>query len=112
MPAGALRDRIRFEKRADADDGYGNTVSDWAVQFERAAEIRPLKGSEQVIASRLQGIQPALIIVRYDSQTATITPEWRAVDARSGTIYNIETAADMERRCEYITMMCTAGGPA
>ncbi|NBJ13335.1 phage head closure protein [Microvirga arsenatis] len=112
MSAGALRDRIRFEKRAEADDGYGNTVSDWTPQFERAAEIRPLKGSEQVIASRLQGTQPALILVRYDSQTATITPEWRAVDARSGTTYNIQTAADMERRREYITMMCTAGGSA
>lgn len=111
MTAGAMRDRIRLEKRSSVEDEYGNTVSDWVAQFERSAEIRPLKGSEQVIAARLQGTQPALILVRFDRQTAAITPEWRAIDTRSGTVYAIETAADMERKRETITMMCVAGGP-
>lgn len=110
MTAGAMRDRLRFEKRVEIEDGAGNTVGDWASQFVRSAEIRPLKGTESVIAARLQGTQPALVMVRFDSQTETITPEWRAVDTRDGTIYAIQTAADMERRREWITMMCVAGG--
>jgi head-tail adaptor len=81
MTAGAMRDRLRFEKRVEVDDGAGNTVGDWAGQFVRSAEIRPL-----------------------------ITPAWRAVDTRDGTIYAIQTAADMERRREWIAMMCVAGG--
>lgn len=59
--------------------------------------------------SRLQEVQPALIIVRFDAETATITAAWRLIDARSGMIYNIRTAADMERRRRFITMLCEAG---
>lgn len=47
--------------------------------------------------------------MRYDAQTAAITAAWRLIDARSGMIYNIRTAADMERRRRFITMLCEAG---
>lgn len=112
MNAGALRDRIRFERRQAVEDGYGNSVSNWQPVFSRDAEIRPLRGNEQVIASRLEGVQPTLIRIRFDSQTSTITPDWRAVDARSGQVYSIRTAADMERRREWITLMCATGEAA
>lgn len=112
MSAGPLRERVRFEKRAAADDGCGNTRGDWVAQFSRAAAIRPLQGGEGVIAARLSGTQPALIIVRFDSETRTIAPDWRAVDEASGTVYAIKTAADMERRRAWWTMLCEAGGPA
>lgn len=42
-------------------------------------------------------MQPALIIVRFDAETATITAAWRLIETRSGAIYNIRAAADMER---------------
>jgi len=47
--------------------------------------------------------------VRFDAETATITAAWRLIETRSGTIYNIRTAADMERRRRFITMLCEAG---
>ncbi|NKE74473.1 phage head closure protein [Ochrobactrum sp. MC-1LL] len=109
ITANALRDRVRLEKREEVDDGYGNTYGQWVPQFERDACILPSKGGETVIASRLQEVQPALIIVRFDAETATITAAWRLIDARSGMIYNIRTAADMERRRRFITMLCEAG---
>lgn len=112
MAAGAMRDRVRLERRTTVSDGYGNSRGEWSSAFERAAEIRPLKGGEGVIGARLEGTQPAMVRVRFDSQTSEIKPDWRLVEVRSGTVYAIKTAADMERRREFVTMMCVAGDTA
>jgi SPP1 family predicted phage head-tail adaptor len=111
--SGDLRDRMRFEKRALSDDGYGNTVAGaFEAQFTRWAEIVPARGSEQVIAARLEGVQPVTVRVRWDSQTGSITTDWRAVDTRSGRVYAIKTAADPDRRREWMEMLCVAGEAA
>jgi len=47
--------------------------------------------------------------VRYDAETATINAAWRLIETRSGTVYNIRTSADMERRGRFITMLCESG---
>lgn len=109
ITASDLRDRVRLERHEEIDDGYGGVVGQWVTQFERNACILLSKGGETVIAARLQSIQPALIIVRHDAETATITAAWRLIETRSGTIYNIRTSADMERRRRFITMLCEAG---
>lgn len=109
ITASDLRDRVRLEKREEVDDGYGGTGSQWVPKFERNACILLSKGGETVIAARLQSIQPALIILRYDVETATITAAWRLIETRSGTAYNIRTVADMERRSRFITMLCESG---
>jgi len=109
ITASDLRDRVSLEKREEIDDGYGGVVGQWVTQFERNACILLSKGGETVIAARLQSVQPALIIVRYDAETAAITAAWRLIEARSGTVYNIRTVADMERRGRFITMLCESG---
>lgn len=109
ITASDLRDRVSLEKQEEVDDGYGGVTDQWVVQFERDACILLSKGGETVIASRLQSIQPALIIVRFDAETATITADWRLIETRSGTMYNIRTSADMERRGRFITMLCESG---
>jgi SPP1 family predicted phage head-tail adaptor len=110
MQAGDLRDRLQFQKRGAVADDYGSVSGDWSAQFTRAAAIKvPDQGREAVIAARLQGTQPVEIIVRYDDLTATITPEWRAVDTRDGKTYAIRTAGDMDRRRQWITLMAQVG---
>lgn len=105
-----MRDRLRFERRASGDDGYGNTATGFEVAFERAAEITLLRGGEEVQAARLGGTQPAMIRVRFDRETVGILSGWRAVDLRDPTrLFHVKTAADMERRRAVITMICEAG---
>lgn len=116
LGAGDLRSKVRLEKRGIVDDGFGNPVAgDWEAQFTRSAYIGPLKGGESVIAARLEGRQPAVIVLRYSALTRTITNEWRAVEIRQdGTevIYAIADARDMENRRRHITLLCEAGIPA
>lgn len=109
ITASDLRDRVSLEKQEEVDDGYGGVTGQWVAQCERDACILLSNGGKTVIASRLQSIQPALIIVRFDAETATITAAWRLIETRSGTLYNIRTAADMERRRRFLTMLCEAG---
>lgn len=108
MGAAKLRERISFQKRIEAEDGYGNTVSDWALQFTVAAEVRPRLGGEQVLQSRLAGVNLVNIIVRYSSDTSQITPAWRAFDARTGRLYNIRSDINPEQRRRYIELLCEA----
>jgi SPP1 family predicted phage head-tail adaptor len=109
MEAGKLRERVTFQKRMlQADDGYGNALTAFADVMTVWARITPLRGGEGVIAARLQGTQPVLITVRHSTETAAITPDWRLVDARTGTIYNIRTAVADERKAQ-IDMICEAG---
>lgn len=111
MPqSGDLRERVRFEKRGGTDDGFGNTVpGPWEEQFTRSAQFIMKPGSEAVLAARLQGQQPLTMIVRFDGSTRAITPDWRAVDGRTGAVYAIKAAEDMDRRRAWITLVCVAG---
>src|SRR5262245_6884270 len=114
MPAGELRELMRFEKRAAIpDDGYGNFEGDWQAAFEHHARIAPMLGSEPVIAARLTGIQPVKITVRDDSQTRQITAGWRAVAVHDGTrIFNITSPlANTDERRAYLVFMGQAGIP-
>ncbi|MDH1271290.1 head-tail adaptor protein [Rhizobium pusense] len=56
--AGSLSERIGFEAEVEGDDGYGGVVVGFAEQFVEPARLEPRVGSETVIASRLQGLQP------------------------------------------------------
>ena len=114
MPAGGLRERLRFEKRAaQADDGYGNREGDWECQFDEYARVRPLTGSEPVIAARLTGVQPVRITVRSCYQTRLITSGWRAVDTRDETRTFAITAppANLDEKNRYLDIMAETGAP-
>lgn len=89
LGAGDLYYRVAFDKRAEVDDGYGNTVSDWQEQFQCRAAYRHLRGGESVMAGRLQGKHTQVIIVRASSQTRQVTTDWRVRDVRTGEAFNI-----------------------
>ena len=118
MSASELRERLAFDARADLDlnsppgDGYGNTEGDWQERFKVAAGVKPLKGGEDVLASRLTGVQPVVIRIRYSNQTLAITAAWRARDVRSGVEYALTAIADMDGRKEYLDILATAGAAA
>lgn len=105
MPAaGLLRERVAFEQIAQSDSSYGTIAGDWTERFQARARIRPLLGSEPVLAQRLQGIQPFVITVRSSSDTRDITNTWRARNARTGMIYSIRAVTPDEHR-KYIDIL-------
>lgn len=116
MRAGTLREAIYIERRGqNGNDGYGNIVEGW-VRFTPSvgktlrAQIKPLRGNEQLIAARATGVSLYEVKVRHSSLTSGINTGDRVVDARSGVAYNIK-AADPDERGRYLLMMVEKGGP-
>lgn len=115
--AGDLKWRVRFDKRVEENDPAGGVLSNWQEQFSRLAAILPQKGrmmgEEPVMAQRLTGLQPYIIIVRFDSLTRTIVPDWRAVEMLNGVpvrYFAIKSPPeDMERKRQWISMTAVAG---
>lgn len=115
MPTRAadLRHRIAFDCRAAitpaAGEDSGTVSGDWAEQFVVWTGRRYLVGSEPVLQSRLQGVQPVVLTVRASSQSRAITTEWRARETQSAVTYNIR-AVTPDARGDFIDLLCEAGG--
>lgn len=108
---GAFRHRITFQKRAAANDGYGNVIGPFEDQFTERAKVTWLKGREDVQAARLQGVQPAVIRVHANSSTRQISAAWRCKDANTEEIFEIKSVridGDDER---FIDLLCERGAP-
>jgi head-tail adaptor len=86
---GKFRRRVTFQQRPVDANG---DVGEWADIVTCPAEIKPLTGGEEVKAARIEGRQPAVIIVDRTSVTIEIDNGWRVYDARrTSTIWDISS---------------------
>lgn len=106
--AGDLYYKVHCQKRVAQDDGYGNTVSDFATQFTVRAAFTHLRGGETVVASRLENKHPMIVTVRSSTQTRQINSDWRLVDARDGTAWAVRDVTPETDR-QWISLLCERG---
>jgi head-tail adaptor len=108
-----LKDKVRFDRRTAADDGYGNTQASWSALFTRMTRLRPVRGGETVQAARLEGTGQWELVCRFDSRTRGLKTSDRAVEilpsGADGRTFNIRWAEDVEGRGEWIVAMMEAG---
>lgn len=107
--AGELSHRVAFDRRRNADDGYGNTTAEWVEQFVVAAKVKARFGGESFDQARLAGQQPVTIVVRQSSDTLQIAADWRARDARAGTEYAIRSIVDPDDGGAWLELLCQTG---
>ena len=107
MPAGRLRDYITIERATTGDDGYGNTITGWAVLASVWADMRETPGKERVAAGRVQAERTATIRVRLDPVTEGLTEADRIV-AR-GEVWDIRGIAQVDRQGRMLDMLCETG---
>lgn len=110
--AASLRHKITFDKRADVDDGYGNTQAGWAEQFTVRGEVRAKLGGETVTAARLQAQNTVTITLRQSNQTRLIREDWRARDQAEGIEYAIKSIIDPDDGGAWLEMLCQTGAAA
>ncbi|WEK05765.1 MAG: head-tail adaptor protein [Candidatus Devosia phytovorans] len=113
--AAALRERLSAQMRGNQDDGWGQPVpgaGPFEEQFEISAGLRPLRGSEAVLAARLEGRQPYVLTVRNTSQTRQITTSWQFVDKRNPKRVFAVTSpfADPDGRNAWLEGLVVEGG--
>lgn len=110
--AGQLYEKVAFDRREqsnpDSPADYGNTESVFVEQFIRRAGFTYLRGTETVIAARLEGRQPVVVRMRSDSQTRTIAADWRMRDVRSGVEYAVRSIAPTTDR-QWLDVLCESG---
>jgi hypothetical protein len=94
--AGELRFRLAFQRRVEGDTG--DRTGAWITEFRRRAKRVILKGGEGVLAQRIQGDQPTLLVVRACSDTRLIDNSWRAIDEDSRQMFDLSTAAVTDDR--------------
>lgn len=111
--AGPMRERVRFQRRRPETDQFGNVLGEWATLAERAAQIRPMRGAEQIVAGKLEGRAPVEIVVRWDTLLGTgataLATDDRAVDLRNGTVWNVRSVENRDQRRRYLTIIAEAG---
>ncbi|CAN7313765.1 head-tail adaptor protein [Rhizobium rhizogenes] len=107
--AGDLREVIEMQTRELIDDGAGNEqAGPWETQWSAPGRIQILRGSETVMAGRLGGTQTVAITMRWQPEVATLTSAWRAVNGRTGTIYNIRSV-EPDERLAFVNILTETG---
>lgn len=115
-PSGAMRESITLQQYTEIDDGAGNFIGDYADVTTVPARIRYLKGSEEVLASRLTGVQPVIVTIRNGGPASAVSTDWRVVNERAGLdafdlpaeTFNIRSIIKTERG-DYIELLCEKG---
>lgn len=109
---GELDARVRFDKRGP--DANGDPLGDFIPGFTVWAKVDYLRGTESAQSNRLQGLQPAVIVVRDSTQARTITNAFRAVIVAGRGVFPGQelnlTAVAPDRTPGYLNIMATAGG--
>ena len=105
---GQMREVVRLQEREEIDDGSGNFYGEWVDRATIPARIQSLKGSEQVLAGRLSGVQPIVITIRNGGAAAAVTTEWRAINHRTDVEHNIRSIIRSERG-DWIDLLVEAG---
>lgn len=123
--AGDLRSKVAFQRRKELvtdqekSNRLGNALGEWETVFECRARLQPRLGSEEVVAARLQGKQPYILTVRSSKASRTITPAWRAYDARAGMrpdgvtpkrIFDIKSVSNVDERDQFLDFLVVQEG--
>jgi head-tail adaptor len=113
-----LRQRVRFERRTETDDGAGNVRGAWAAietapdqALERACSLTPTRGGEAVQSARLAGTASWDLWLRNEAAIRSLTTADRVVDARGllGTFNITFGPLDMDGDGRWLFMQLTSG---
>ena len=109
--ARTLKDRVALQKRGLDDNG--DPLGPWATVPSEAedgawaVQIIWLRGGESVMAQRLQGVQPAVVVLRASAVTRSADTSWRAIDKRTGQVHEFTAGTETADRA-WVEMLTTA----
>lgn len=111
MLAHQLDRKLRFDKRDEhGNDGAGNIQQRWERVCSVWASCLPRTGNaEQIVNGRISDTALFTIIVRQSSATSALDASCRAVDARTGEIWNIRSKLDLDGTRRFWTLDAERG---
>ena len=105
-PSGRRVERFRFEARTQVSDGMGNTEGGWATLYGPVwVRMTPMRGSEQVLAQRLSNVAVFTLYILPSTAAKALTSACRAVNDRTGDVFDITDITLAERRDEIVLLI-------
>ena len=87
MHAGKLDQRAAFASPTSTTDVYGGTEDGWQDEFIAWCSVRYLRGTETVMAARMDSKRPVLLTLRKSPDSEQVHSGWKATI--NGDAYNI-----------------------
>ena len=110
---GRMRWRLGFYKRVDqsaSDPANPEGEFKTAPEFTCAAGKVPRLGGEKILADRLTGTDIVNFTVRYSSNMANVTDDWRIKDQRPPyDVFNIRSIIDPTGEKQWLELLCEKG---
>jgi len=104
MAIGKMNKRVLLQYRQDVTDAGGGRAITWVDKETVWAEVKPLRGEDQIHAMGLRYPITHRITIRYRSD---VTPEWRIqYDSRS---FNIHAKVDPDEDKRFLILSCEEG---
>ena len=107
---GGRRQRVKFQRRGMNQtrtgtmlEGYGDIIP------AMPAEITELRGGETIIAERLTGTRIVSMRIRSNAATRQLKTSDRAVNERTGDIYDITAIDGLDTNNPFLTIMAKSG---
>lgn len=104
MRAHRLKDRVIVQAAVASRDGTGEELLTWQEHCARWAGVEPVSGKEVWSEHQQTGTQMIRVVLRYDTDTAAITPKMRV--SHDGGFYDIESVINVGNRNREIHLVC------
>lgn len=88
--------RVVFQRKTESQDAIGHPTPTWNTYIKRWAHIErvpTIRRSEEFLGRQFRAEGDHIFEIRYDSQTATITPEDRVF--YNSSVYDIQSVFDV-----------------
>jgi head-tail adaptor len=109
MGSGDLRGRFTFLSISPSTGALGTKRGTPVAEFTIPGQLIPRFGGEQVMAGRLQSVQPFTLRVRQGTRTRRITTDWQAQNLKTGETFNIRTIADPNQKRMWLDLLIESG---
>jgi len=109
MYSGKLNKRLTFQRFTLSSDTEGSTLENWTDLFKRWASVNINNASETFKNDQDFATRSGFILVRYDSQTKTLTSKDRFL--YNGQYWEIVGVINMQESDEYLEIAIRRYGP-
>ena len=106
--SGPLRHKLRFERKGEGVDDYGNVKTDFAFLFDTRGNVREQVGKEVLAGGSVESTRNATIRVRAGSLSAHSVTEADRIIARGAT-WNIRSIASADDKGRMLDLLCETG---
>ena len=107
MRAGKLRHLVTLQSPAGSRDSVGQRTTTWSDVDDVMCRIVPLKGDERTIDPQRQTSTTHRIEMRYGSEIASISGEWRI--KYGSRFFMIDGIRNVEEKGREMHLTCTEG---